>query len=297
MHILLIGPAEPALDIPPKGWGAIEKILWRHTLGFEKAGHSVVLFNQRSNEQLLSLIREQSFTIIHAYHHWPLPALETQAQPYIYTCNAAEWKQQWSAYGAHFRRVPWGMPCEAMADRVLSPLVYPVFNGADPALFSPVEGEEQKPYSAAIVGQNIPRKRHRQVVDLLADRDSYHLTIIGPGNEEFEGLPRVRVLPDSPEPIVAAVLRQTDFFFQLSEEEVDSLAVKEAAMAGCRLVLSDYNARVLGGHCSWTDYEHFEQCPESYRALARAHALEHYSWDRVIEHTLAGYEYFLDKDT
>lgn len=291
MRILLIGPCQADINIPPIGWGAIEKILHQHQRGFEAAGHDVLLLNTPSTEKLKELITKD-IDIIHCHHHWPLKELSQQNHSYIYTCHAAEWKHNWDYYGHHFRNTPWAMPFEAMADRVLSDNVYPIFNGADPKLFWPANSIT--PLSAVAVGKNLPRKRHAEIIALTQAHKEVTLTLIGPGNEIFEGEKQVTVLPNSTEKTVAATLNQADFFFQLSNEEADSLAVKEAAMAGCRLIVSKACATTFGKDYCWTQHDQFLKCPEILAHMAHHHAKNHYSWEHVITHILNGYTQLLE---
>ena len=39
MKIAQITPGN--MEIPPKGWGAIERVIWEYKLGLEKHGHQV----------------------------------------------------------------------------------------------------------------------------------------------------------------------------------------------------------------------------------------------------------------
>ena len=42
MRISIIGPDTP---IPPKGWGAVESLIWDYKITLEKLGHEVQIIN------------------------------------------------------------------------------------------------------------------------------------------------------------------------------------------------------------------------------------------------------------
>ena len=77
MKILIVGPG--LMEIPPKGWGAVEILVWDQYLALKKLGHSVFILNTRSCDKwILSRLK-------HGYHiskkrkedkNWAYPVTE-----------------------------------------------------------------------------------------------------------------------------------------------------------------------------------------------------------------------------
>ena len=55
MRISIIGPNTP---IPPRGWGAVESLIWDYKLSLEKLGHTVQIINIGEPMKILNMIEE-----------------------------------------------------------------------------------------------------------------------------------------------------------------------------------------------------------------------------------------------
>lgn len=68
MRISIIGPALP---IPPKGWGAVESLIWDMKLSLIKLGHEVQIVNIASSYQIINIINEFRPDFVHInYDDW-----------------------------------------------------------------------------------------------------------------------------------------------------------------------------------------------------------------------------------
>lgn len=68
MRISIIGPALP---IPPKGWGAVESLIWDMKLSLIKLGHEVQIVNIDSSYQIINIINEFRPDFVHInYDDW-----------------------------------------------------------------------------------------------------------------------------------------------------------------------------------------------------------------------------------
>lgn len=63
MKIAIIGPG--ILPIPPKGWGAIETLIWKYTEQLRANGHVVQIFNTRNLQNIANEINKTNFDFIH----------------------------------------------------------------------------------------------------------------------------------------------------------------------------------------------------------------------------------------
>jgi len=68
MKISIIGPALP---IPPKGWGAVESLIWDMKLSLNKLGHEVQIINVDNPYQIINMINEFRPNFVHInYDDW-----------------------------------------------------------------------------------------------------------------------------------------------------------------------------------------------------------------------------------
>jgi len=68
MRISIIGPNTP---IPPKGWGAVESLIWDYKITLEKLGHEVQIINIGDPMQILGMIDEFKPDFVHInYDDW-----------------------------------------------------------------------------------------------------------------------------------------------------------------------------------------------------------------------------------
>ena len=68
MRISIIGPALP---IPPKGWGAVESLIWDMKLSLNKLGHEVQIVNVSDPCQIINMINEFRPDFVHInYDDW-----------------------------------------------------------------------------------------------------------------------------------------------------------------------------------------------------------------------------------
>ena len=56
------------MEIPPKGWGAVEILIWNHKLELEKLGHKVDIFNTKDLEKVAREINSSDYDFIHVQY-------------------------------------------------------------------------------------------------------------------------------------------------------------------------------------------------------------------------------------
>ena len=68
MRVSIIGPALP---IPPKGWGAVESLIWDMKLSLNELGHEVQIINIENPYQIINMINEFRPDFVHInYDDW-----------------------------------------------------------------------------------------------------------------------------------------------------------------------------------------------------------------------------------
>ena len=86
MRISIIGPALP---IPPKGWGAVESLIWDMKLSLNKLGHEVQIINVPDPNQIIRMLNEFRPDFVHInYDDW-VPLYEYIQYPCACTTHFA----------------------------------------------------------------------------------------------------------------------------------------------------------------------------------------------------------------
>jgi glycosyltransferase involved in cell wall biosynthesis len=68
MKIAIIGPNTP---IPPKGWGAVETLIWDMKMSLEELGHDVLIVNIGDPHEIIRRVNEYSPDFVHInYDDW-----------------------------------------------------------------------------------------------------------------------------------------------------------------------------------------------------------------------------------
>jgi len=68
MKIAIIGPNTP---IPPKGWGAVETLIWDMKMSLEELGHDVLIINIGDPQEIIRRVNEYSPDFVHInYDDW-----------------------------------------------------------------------------------------------------------------------------------------------------------------------------------------------------------------------------------
>lgn len=66
MKICLVGPG--ILDIPPKGWGAVESVIWECANELSELGYEGTILNTPDKSEIISSIEEEQFDFIHIHY-------------------------------------------------------------------------------------------------------------------------------------------------------------------------------------------------------------------------------------
>ena len=75
MKICFIAPGE--IEIPPKGWGALETVLWSQFKALEKLGEDVYFINEKNTQLTHQKILEINPDVVHLHYgkHWEIMPL------------------------------------------------------------------------------------------------------------------------------------------------------------------------------------------------------------------------------
>jgi glycosyltransferase involved in cell wall biosynthesis len=291
VKILIIGPAM-GVSIPPNGWGAIEKVIWKHSQELIKLGHSVEIYNERDLDLLKRLIDEFRYDIIHVHNEWEIQFLLDNKIDYIYTCHSGpQWKGNQKNVVNIFKLATFCMPFGVMSGEVNFSNSYPIHNGADEEIFYM---DKKIKNSCVAIGKDNGRKGFDKITEIFKNNPDYSLKLIGPGNEKHAVSPNIEIIDNVPETEVAKHLSTAEYFFHLSEIEADGLVPREAAMSGCKMITSNHIANTLGRDICWLDVENFSDCPDNLGEKAYKYAKENFTWKVVAKKIEDGYFKYLD---
>lgn len=293
MKILLVGPAM-GLPIPANGWGGIEKVIWKHACELIKRGHEVDILNDRGTSRIEFFDNWKAYDVIHVHQEWCYEELRSRNIPFIFTSHMSSWQRNWDSVGRFLTDCAMSMPFEMMSDRLNKDRenglvkqefrMWPIWNGADASLFKPLNKE---PGLSLAVGKEEPRKKFEQVIERVQSSGG-RLLLVGPGNEKHTGRDNVQILGNLSEEKIAILMGQAEFFYHLADEEADCLVVKEAAMAGCKLILSEYCEKTFfatARFCSGL----WPEGPGFVPGLARELSKQRYTWEKVVDNLEEGY--------
>ena len=66
MKIALVGPG--IMEIPPKGWGAVESLIWDYATELGELGHEGTIINTPDRTQIIRELSEEQYDFIHVHY-------------------------------------------------------------------------------------------------------------------------------------------------------------------------------------------------------------------------------------
>lgn len=243
MKIILVGPGN--MPIPPPGWGAVEILIWDYYNVLTRIGHIVHIINTRDRNEITRITNSINADVVHVHYDefWDvIPNLNTPIKiitsHYPYITDTSKWKND--RYGEimnGFRQITsasnvsvccLNKSCIDVFTSHGIPLnrMFIMRNGMIPDNIRFNEDTISPEY--VCVAKLEPRKRQ------YLTQNIEEVVYVGkgePGHPRFLGeLPRDKILNE---------LTNYSGFVLLSEEENDSLALKEALFAGLPAIVSE----------------------------------------------------------
>ena len=66
MKIALVGPG--IIEIPPKGWGAVESLIWDYATELGELGHEGCIINTPDRGQIIRDLAKEDYDFIHVHY-------------------------------------------------------------------------------------------------------------------------------------------------------------------------------------------------------------------------------------
>ena len=248
MKILLVGPG--VMEIPSKGWGAVETVIWQQKINLEKLGHKVDILNKRGIASAIR-IKPWNYDLVHLHYDdfsklWVIlskirsfPLIITSH--YGYGAYPEKWYWRYHIISWWMRKAPGLLVLSDEIEKTIKALGYNGWIASNP---NGVEIEEirysDNPNKDAIyLGKIEVRKQQAKIASRLND-SSINLDFIGPiADENFKANNRnIKYLGSWTRDDVHNKLTDYKCLVLISDGEAHALVIAEALSAGLSLVIS-----------------------------------------------------------
>lgn len=307
MRITLVGPG--IMPIPPRGWGAVEILIWDQKQVLEKLGHEVHVVNTASHAEILSQVNSISpdFVLVHYDEHWRLCDMFECARVAI--TSHFGYLEQPSKYGTYDSIFRGFLSMKKAMIFALSEGISRMYtdNGFDPG-------------RVVVVPNGARCDLFHFVEQCPLPESSIYLAKIDPRKRQymFQGIPGLyfagnvcdaRFSANTPdylgefdkERLYAELTRYANLVL-LSDGEAHPLVCLEAMSAGLGLVVSEFAAanldvslpfidvipesRILDRHYVAAVIEGNRKVSIGMRKEIRRYAEENFSWDNIVRDKL-----------
>jgi len=243
MKISIIGPG--IMPIPPKGWGAVESLIWDYNIELTNLGHDVQIVNTQNRQEIIDQVNQYNPDFVHLQYDDLFDVL-----PYIKCKHKAAtthygYLEQPHRYGGYVRifdnfiRGDFNIICLSEGIKnvykqygVNENRLYVVCNGARQDMFR-YTSTPSKPGKSVYLAKITDRKRQWMYqnindIDFVGNKDDNRFDFSRPN---YIGEWDKTTLYDNLTDYANLVL--------LSDGEADPLVTKEALIAGLGVVISE----------------------------------------------------------
>ena len=312
MRICHIGHG--VLTIPPKGWGAVESLIWDYKYWIEQLGHECVIVNARQTQQAAKMAAALSPDIVHIHFEQHFGIAETVGAKASILCSHWPWLFEPGQASVAVKLFAGCSHIACLSERVRQRLLG---LGIDPPrLFLVKNGARSDLYrftdNAKFAGRSIClgaiRQRKRQHV--IQHIDS--IDFVGPrGDPGFDSFDYSRLNYLGPWSKDNTYCHLTDYasLVLVSEAEVAPLVTCEALMAGLGVVVSEAaavnldptrpfvsvipEARIADPSYVKQVIEENRQTSLSMRPEIRQYAVAEFDWKKLVRQYLSHCEWML----
>jgi glycosyltransferase involved in cell wall biosynthesis len=308
MKLALIGPG--STPIPPKGWGAVESLIWDYYLNL-KSACCVDIINEPTQDKIINACNAKNYDVIHImYDDHIIIAPHLKCKKIFYTSHFAyithpTFEQSYSSYfnsifapAIHLNSL---ITLNALSEDIKNVYISHGFpphkinvlnNGAREDKFS-YSPHPHKPYKTAYIAK--VEKRKRQYIY----QGIPHIDFIGNYQDSSFDRNATNYLGEWTKDTLYKKLTHYCNLALLSDGEADPLVVKEALMAGLGVVVSECASAHLNAGLPFIDIipnaslENVNFVNETIsdnraksaenRNQIREYALKKFSWENIIK--------------
>ena len=309
MKIALVGPG--ISPIPPKGWGAVESLVWDYYINLKKLSHDVKIINVKCLGNMLREILNFNPEIVHIMYddHINL-ASHLKGRKVFYTSHFAyithkNFENNFYGYfkdifrnvirnkeNVHINSISEEIKRKYIQHGFPEEKITVVNNGAREDVFR-FDEECKFPNKSIYIGKIENRKRQYkyQSIEGIEFAGNFHNPSFNKKNKNYLGEWTKEILYDNTTNYANLIL--------LSDGEADPLVVKEGLIAGLGAVVSECASANLDRNKDFIDVIPDEKLDDinyvrdiiiknrekscKMRKEIREYALDNFSWKRVIE--------------
>jgi glycosyltransferase involved in cell wall biosynthesis len=298
MRIAIIGPG--LMSIPPKGWGAVESLIWDYNVVLKEMGHDVKIINERQPNIILTQINQFNPDVVHIqYDDW-VGLVNQIKQPVILTSHFAYLEQpnRHGPYSRFFNQfinskgyvfaLSEGIKETYIKHGKSTDKIFIVPNGVKYDLFDFIETPEDKSIYLAKVDDRKGQYKYHNIPNLYFA-----------GNIVDNKYNKNNWLGEWTKPQLYKNLTNYSNLVLLSDGEAHPLVCMEAMSAGLGLVISEYSIANLDTSLPFIDVipkekmgniEYVRSIIERNRVVSREHRKEirqyvkdNFDWKKIIE--------------
>ena len=310
LHIVIVGPG--IMSIPPKGWGAVESLIWDYKLFLERITNVIVtIVNIADKNQIVEVVNSLNSDIVHIQYddHWDISSrlickniLVTSHYGYIDTLDNRPYDGYWNIFR--------GFLNSKFNIHALSPSIRNMYikhgcapervcvipNGANSSIFKFTEYpllSDRSIYLAKIDSRK--RQRYYQSIKCIDFVGNISDNMFDKNISNYLGEWTKSILYDNLTNYTNLVL--------LSDGEAHPLVCCEALISGLGLVISKYASSNLDLSLPWIDVipdeklddiayiesiiKNNQQKSIKYRKQIREYGLSVFSWSSIIDKYMA----------
>jgi hypothetical protein len=315
MRFALIGPAYSI--IPPKGWGAVEIIIWEYYKGLTKLGHKVKIINGH-HDTFIKEIQEFKPDIVHMmYDDYVsiLPLISSIAPLVLYTthyaylCSSFLKNTNDGYYISKIKPLVNCFNCKNVYIFALSEDIknmYKIFGFPEERIIVQKNGASSTDFKYS----KVPLYKNRSVSIGKIEKRKRQYIIQKVSSIDFAGQfknSNFNLQADNykghwEKPILYESLTNYTNLVHVSDGEADPLVIKEAIISGLGVVLSEVSCANLDTALPWVDVipetrindiDYIQDIVEKnrvtsiiYREEIREYGLINYSWNVIMNEYL-----------
>jgi glycosyltransferase involved in cell wall biosynthesis len=306
MRIALIGPG--IKEIPPKGWGAVESVIWDYYLNLKKINHDVVIINTSRQGEIIKKVNREKYDIVHIMYDDHISIVSRiKHGKILYTTHFAyltspELKTKYNGYYNNFfkKAIRYGnkIYINALSEEIKNIYVREGFpndrirvlrNGAreDKFRFSKECKFKEKSIYLAKIEERKQQYKYQNIKG-IEFAGNFHNSSFDKNRDNYLGEWSKDYLYDNLTNYANLIL--------LSDGEADPLVVKEALISGLGVIVSECAKANLDLEKDFIDVISDEKLDDleeiiiknreisiNKREEIRQYALENFSWEKVLE--------------
>ncbi len=311
MKIALIGPG--IIEIPPKGWGAVESLIWDYATELGELGHEGVIINTPDPNEIIRELKKDDYDFIHVHYDVFYPLMD-----YIHsTCPQAKLaisshypyidQSEKHKYDGYDRVYEWLISNNKYYNFCISKKDYETFKRDGAPVDKLLVCENGASHRSYVFNENAAKPNHTLYLGKIEPRKRQYLyqsidsvEFVGHYTNTTSFDPEKNYLGEwEHEHKLQHVTDYGNMLLLSDGENGTPLVIKEALICGLGVVVSQYAAHDLDQSLpfvtvipddKWNDVEYVEEklienrkISVSMRSQIRDYGVNNFSWEHLVK--------------